>query len=394
MSHEDAQSRIGLVLPGGGARAAYQTGVLRAIAHLMPKGSPNPFQIITGTSAGAFNATALAINAHDFKKGALMINRVWKDFHVDQVFNADTLGILRKGGHWLLTLLAGGLGQYNPNSLLDRSPLNDLFRTYLPCERIQPSIDSGNLYALGITASSYLTGHSTTFFQGHPELKAWDRQRRVGVPAQITVQHLLASSAIPFVFAAERIHNEYFGDGSIRQIAPISPALHLGANKVLVVGIRKEEAEVSPQHYNGRYPSLAQITGHILDSIFLDSLDVDIERLQRINKTLSLIPDGNLEQGGVRLRPIEVLSISPSKRIDLIAMRHGNELPMALRFFLHGIGAYSEHGATLLSYLLFEKAYCRELIALGYRDAMQQKESIISFLGIEAPYPNCPNRRN
>jgi len=383
------ESKIGLVLPGGGARAAYQTGVLRAIAHLMPKGAQNPFKIITGTSAGAFNATALAIHAQDFRKGVLLINKVWKNFHVDHVFRADTLGVMRKGGHWLLTLMGGGLGRYNPDALLDREPLNELFRAYLPCERIQPAIDSGALHALGITASSYRTGHSVTFFQGHKGILPWDRQRRVGVPAMIDVQHLLASSAIPFIFAAERINNEYFGDGSIRQIAPISPALHLGADKVLVVGIRKEEAELGSLEHNGHYPSLAEIAGHILDSIFLDSLDVDIERVQRINKTLSLIPDGQLEQGGIKLRPVEFLTISPSRRIDLIAKRHDGSLPLALRFLLRGIGAYGHHGATLLSYLLFEQAYCRELIALGYKDAMQQRDEILKFLDIEDPYLSC-----
>lgn len=381
--------KIGLVLPGGGARAAYQTGVLRAIAHLMPKGAQNPFKVITGTSAGAFNATALAIHAQDFRKGVLLITKVWKNFHVDQVFRADTIGVMRKGGHWLLTLMAGGLGRYNPNALLDRTPLNELFRAYLPCERIQPTIDSGALHALGITASSYRTGHSVTFFQGQPDIHPWDRQRRIGVPSMIDIRHLLASSAIPFVFSAERINNEYFGDGSIRQIAPVSPALHLGADKVLIVGIRKEEAELGVHEHNGHYPSLAEIAGHILDSIFLDSLDVDIERVQRINKTLSLIPDGQLEQGGIKLRTIEVLTISPSRRIDLIAKRHGGALPLALRFFLRGIGAYGHHGATLLSYLLFEQAYCRELIALGYKDAMQKRDDIRKFLDIEDPYSNC-----
>lgn len=384
---EQPDLKTALVLPGGGARGAYQVGVLRAIAHLLPKDAPTPFPIITGTSAGSINATALAINAGHFRKGVLLINRVWGNFHVDQVFRADTLGLTRTGTHWLAALMLGGLGKRNPVSLLDRAPLVPLLQHYLPCDRIQDAIDSGALHALGITANSYDTGHSVTFFQGVDSLEPWDRQRRVGYPARITIDHLMASSAIPFMFSAVKIGNEYFGDGSVRQIAPLSPAVHLGANKILVVGIRKRLTGPEDHRKRRDYPTLAEIAGNILDSIFLDSLYTDLERLQRINKTISLIPDRRLEQGGVSLRPLDVLTISPSQSIDKIAERYVHLLPKPLIFLLRGVGAMGGHGATLISYLLFEKQFCRELMALGFRDAMARREDITQFLELEEPAP-------
>jgi len=378
--------KLGLVLPGGGARAAYQVGVLRALARILPKDAPSPFPIITGTSAGSINAVALAIHAQHFRKGVLRISRVWENFHVHHVFRADTLGLLRNGGHWMSALMLGGLGKYNPSSLLDRAPLRPLLDRYMPCDTINASINSGNLLALGITASNYDTGQSVTFFQGDEQINGWNRERRIGVRRDITIDHMMASSAIPLIFEAVRIENEYYGDGSMRQIAPLSPAVHLGADRLLVVGIRKPPAEEPLDDTPHDYPSLAQVAGHALNSIFLDSLDMDLERLKRINKTISLISDRKLEQGGVTLRPVDVLSISPSQSIDQIALRHVHRLPRALRFLLRGVGAAGEHGASITSYLLFEKAFCRELIMLGYRDAMQRRDNIQQFLNTEQAY--------
>ncbi|MDH3309536.1 MAG: patatin-like phospholipase family protein [Gammaproteobacteria bacterium] len=382
MKDEVDKSKVGLILAGGGARAAYQVGVLKAIAEMLPRESPNPFPILCGSSAGAINATTLAIYATRFQEGVRRLNYVWRNFSVHQVFRADTPGVIANGLRWAAALMLGGLGRRNPHALLDRAPLRRLLKQTMPCARIQKSIDAGALHALSVTASGYDSGQSVTFFQGVSSLGTWRRARRVGSVANITIDHLMASSAIPFVFSAEKINREYFGDGSMRQIAPISPALHLGANRVLVVGVRYE----SPTPERGvpaEYPSLAQIAGHVLNSIFLDSLEADLERLQRINKTISLISTEQLREGGVALRNVDVLVISPSEDIEKIAARHAHHLPRAIRFLLRGLGAFNRNGSNLVSYLLFEKPFCRELISLGHRDAMHRREEILRFLEME-----------
>ena len=374
--------RVGLVLAGGGARAAYQVGVLKAIAEMLPRDTPNPFPILCGTSAGAINATTLAIYATRFQEGVRRLTYVWRNFNVNQVFRADAPGVLANGARWLAAMILGGLGRRNPRALLDRAPLRQLLQQTMPCDGIQKSIDAGALHALSVTASGYGSGQSVTFFQGVSSLTTWRRARRVGSAANITIDHLMASSAIPFIFSAVKINREYFGDGSMRQIAPISPALHLGADRVLVVGVRNEVTSPSVRAETDEYPSLAQIAGHVLNSIFLDSLEADLERLQRINKTISLISSDQLREGGVTLRSVDVLVIAPSEDLEKIAARHAHHLPRTIRFLLRGLGAFNRHGSNLVSYLLFEKPFCRELIDLGYKDAMHRKEEILRFLEV------------
>lgn len=372
---------VGLILAGGGARAAYQVGVLKAIAELAPRPAPNPFPIICGTSAGAINAAALAIHADRFALGVHRLNRVWRNFHTGQVFRSDAPGIIASGAHWLATMLLGGLGQYNPLSLFDCSPLGVLIDSYLDLGRVQHCIDGGHLRAFSVTACGYTSGQSVVFYEGHPSLQPWKRARRIGIPTKITRDHVLASSAIPFVFPAVKINREYFGDGSMRQIAPISPALHLGADRIMVVGVRRD-ADGEPERLKVQsYPSLAQVAGYVLDSIFLDSLEADLERLQRINKTIALIPTHHLEEGQVTLRKVDVLVIAPSEDLQLIAARHMQELPLPVRTLLRGVGAIKKSGSNLVSYLLFERGYTRDLIRLGHKDTMARREEVAKFLG-------------
>jgi NTE family protein len=255
----------------------------------------------------------------------------------------------------------------------------------LPCEKIQENIDAGALHALSITASGYGSGHSVTFYQGVPGIKPWKRTRRLGMETKIGIEHLLASSAIPFLFPAVHIHREYFGDGSMRQIAPISSALHLGADRVMLIGAWHVEDEEVRRNRMDTYPTLAQIAGHALDSIFLDGLEVDLERLERINKTFSLIPESL--RSSTDMRHIDILVITPSQPLEKVAERHIARLPWTIRILLRAAGVMRRSGANLVSYLLFDRYYCRALIDLGYQDALKRREEILAFLGYATPTP-------
>ena len=375
--------KLGLILSGGGARAAYQVGVLRAIAEFLPRHAHSPFPIICGTSAGAINAATLAVNAQNFRKGVQYLTNIWKNFQVDDIYRSDPVGVFNNTARWFAGVLLSAMGSNRMNrvSLLDNAPLVDLLNETLPCDKIQENIDAGMLYALSITASGYGSGQSVTFFQGAKGVQPWRRARRLGIPARINAQHLLASAALPFIFPAVRIHREYFGDGSMRQIAPISSALHLGASRVLVIGLGQGGPEVPRYRQMGDYPTLAHIAGHALNSIFLDSLEVDLERLQRINHTVSLMPEDVKE--AINLRHVDVLVIAPSQPLDRIAERYVKRLPWTIRLLLRAVGAMRRSGANLVSYLLFDEGYCSALIELGYKDALNRKEEIMAFLAQE-----------
>jgi NTE family protein len=376
-------AKVGLVLTGGGARAAYQVGVLQAIASMLPKRTGNPFPVICGTSAGAFNAAVLAISARNFQEGVRRLSTVWENAHVNQAYRTDPVGVYGNAGRWLASLVFGNLRKRNAVSILDNSPLTQLLERSLPLHGIQRSIEAGALHALGITAWGYTSGQSVTFYQGVDSVVPWKRERRIGIAARIEIEHLLASSAIPLLFPAVRLNREYFGDGSMRQLAPLSPALHLGAERVLVIGVRKT-AETQPERVKvDTYPSLAQIGGHIMGSIFLDSLYVDLERLQRINRTLRMIPDEKLKNHDVPLRQIESMVISPSVDFNKVAEQHARTLPSTIRFFYHAIGAMRRDGSSLLSYVLFEEPFCRALIELGYQDTIPRKSEILQFINAE-----------
>ena len=375
-----APARTALVLAGGGARAAYQVGVLRAVAHMLPKDAVSPFQIICGTSAGAFNAAGLAMDPQNFRKSVCRLEYIWKNLHCHNIYHTDFVTITRNIWHWIASLLLGGLGRYNPRALLDNGPLRQLLQRVFDPERLVAAIDSGLLEAISITASGYTSGQNIAFFQGGEHLQGWNRVQRIGVPAKITIDHLLASSAIPLVFPAVHLHREYFGDGSIRQTAPVSPALHLGAEKVLVVGMSRSPDVEPARAKTAEYPPLAQVLGHVLNSAFLDGLEVDLERLLRINNTVRLIPQETRRNANLALHPVDVFVIYPSRELDAIASRHSQDFPPMIRFLLGGLGGMRRRSSVLASYLLFEKAYCRELIRLGYSDTMERRDEMLQFL--------------
>ncbi|KAB2921946.1 MAG: patatin-like phospholipase family protein [Dechloromonas sp.] len=367
------------MLTGGGARAAYQVGVLLAVAKLARHRNHNPFPILCGTSAGAINAASVACLADNFGKAVSILAGVWRNMRAHDIYRADPLGVGLSGMRWMSMLALGWLIRNPPSSLLDNSPLHALLSRHLDFNGIQRSIAKGALHAVSISVSGYESGENINFFQAHPDALPWRRVQRLGVRAQIGVEHLLASSAIPFVFPATKIHREFFGDGSMRQLAPISPAIHLGAERVLIVGASRKNEHQERRRVDSR-PSLAQIAGHALSSIFLDSLAVDIERMQRINQTLSSIPAELRAHAGIPLRPIKTLIISPSQDLSRIAAEHADALPWAVKALLGGVGALNRNGGALTSYLLFEKPYTRALIDLGYADTMARDSEVGEFL--------------
>ena len=395
--------RTGLVLTGGGARAAYQAGALRAVIDILdPARSASfrfPFDIVCGTSAGAINATALAAGAHHPHVSLRRLNRLWASLTTAQVYRADAPGLLRTGVRWLGLLSLGwmfsGWVRRKPRSLLDNAPLAGLLDQALDFEQLQCNLEQGHLAALAVTASGYNSGQHLTFYQSHDGIEPWQRALRRAVPARISTDHLMASSAIPFIFPARSLavegKVEWCWDGSMRQLAPISPAIRLGADRVLVIG-SGHRSEVHPEARSDDppYPSLAQIGGHALSNIFLDSVAMDIERLADVNALLDDAggPDGaslvHASPSGMGSpRPIRVLALSPNTSLDDLALAHMNDLPGELLALFRVLGispdAKSSGGGSLLSYLLFEGGYTRRLIELGYADTMQRSAEVIEF---------------
>lgn len=383
----------GLVLTGGGARAAYQVGVLSAIMELLDPDwhsrFQNPFHIICGTSAGAINAAALACRADRPHLGVRRIRRLWSSLNTDMIYRADAPGLIRTGVRWLGLLSLGwmysGLTRKRPHSLLDNSPMQALLERVLDFQHLRANLESGALSALAITASGYTSGEHLTFYQAHTPIEPWHRYLRLALPTPIGIDHLMASSAIPFVFPARQVQvhgkGEWCGDGSMRQLAPISPAIHLGAHRVLVIGTGfRDETHPENREDSPPYPSLAQVGGHALASIFLDGLSADVERLERIN---FLMDQSGADAAQGHARRIEVLTITPSQSLDVMALEHLRDMPAQARALFRVLGVSSDPdrpgGGSLMSYLLFESSYTKRLIELGYADTMQRNDEVIAF---------------
>jgi len=374
-------TRKALVLPGAGARGAYQVGVLKAVAQLLPKNAHNPFAIISGTSAGAINAAVLAGRAANFERAISDMERVWANFSAEQVYRSDNWTMLKTSLHWLAAVIFGGLGVRNPSSLLDNAPLRTLLARDVRFGGIARAIQRGHLEALAITASAYTSAQSVTFFQGRPALKPWARVRRVGRAEKVTLDHLMASAAVPFIFPPVKIEGEYYGDGSMRHRAPLSPAIHLGADRMLVIGVRDERPDPEPPPGGDPgSPTFAHLAGYMLDTLFMDGLYSDLERLARLNHIIEQAGTSRPKQGLENLRPLHTLLIVPKDDIRGVAARHFSELPHGVRLLLRGLGAMNRNGMQLVSYLLFESGFTRELIEMGYRDAFEMEDELRAFL--------------
>jgi NTE family protein len=391
MNNNSERCKTALVMPGGGARGAFQVGVLKALAELLPKGSANPFPIISGTSAGAVNAIVMASSARNYRSAVAELERVWGNFRCHQVYKTDHLTMLRSSLHWLLAIVFGGWLVGAPRSLLDNAPLRALLQRNVKFSQIQESIDSGCLDAIAITAAGYGSARSTSFFQAAIQHRSWERTRRLGKRGVLNLDHVMASIAVPMIFPPVRIGDDFFGDGAMRQATPLSPAIHLGADRILVLGIRDETGDTVADEAVIP-PSFAQIAGYMLDTLFMDGLYTDLERITRINELIDAVPGKDISGPLAQVRAIDTMLIVPSKDLRVIANKHREALPFAIRALLRGVGGANPGENRLLSFLLFEKAYTRELIQLGYRDAMQVKDQLLDFVtGADVPRLFAPS---
>lgn len=375
-----------LVMSGGGARAAYQVGVLEALAEILPPEFDNPFPIICGTSAGAINAMALATHTDGFHSAVNNLSILWRGLDLGQIFKYGWMDVLKGVGHIGSSLFNEGVGRTRPLSLLDNAPLWTFLGSTIKFENLQKNIDSGRLRAVSISATGYTTGYSVSFFQGQENVKEWSRFRRTGVRTELKLEHLIASSSIPTIFPAVRIDREYYGDGALRQLAPISPALHLGADGVFVVGVSADVSNLRPDKKmpTRHSPSMGQIVSHLFNSAFVDALDSDMEHLERMNLLLKIIPEDVRKSSGLILRPVEPLVVVPGDSIDAIAGRNIRYLPNSLRFFMRSVGATaSGGGATAASYLLFTQEFIQELINLGKSDTLAKADHVKQFFGLK-----------
>ncbi len=367
----------GVVLTGGGARAAYQVGVLKAISDIYPDWH-TPFEVICGTSAGALNAVALASGNDLFRHNVARLERIWSNLQISDIYRSDVVGMT-----WGLSQFLQGVLRGSPSgksmSLLDNTPLRALLEKEIQFGNIAKALGSGSLRAVGVNACGYSCGQNICFFQGRADITPWNQGQRLGVATEITLDHLMASSAIPTLFPPVHINREYFGDGVIRQMAHVSPALHLGAEKVLVVGVSAARTCVPTRVRTQNTPTLAQVMEHVLNGAFLDTLDYDIDRLELVNTLLELIPPEKLKEKGINLKPVKVVEISPSRPVEEVARKHIDKLPTILKKMMGKNLETGEGGASLASYILFEAGFSRDLIALGYADAQAQAKELEAF---------------
>jgi NTE family protein len=373
------RNQYALLLSGGGARAAYQLGVLKAIATFLPRNQGLPFPIVCGNSAGAINATGLACYASCYHLGLRKLEWVWKNFHTRQVYDSGIRDVFKHLAGNYLSSFQSHQHQRHPSSLLNNQPLRRLIRSHLDFHRIDRNISSGHLRAITINASSYTSHDSISFYQGQSDIKPWQREQRRGIPCTLNSEHLIASSAIPMLFPPVKMMGEFLGDGSIHQLSPLSPAIHLGAEKILIIGVEQPEKKSRFADMN-RYPSSIAIAGHLLDTIFSDTLKSDLERLTRINETIAHMTHKQRQQ--TKLKTIDTLVISPTRNFNDMAAKHFHRMPSGIKILLRLMGLHDKADSSLLSYLLFEKEFCRELIDLGMQDGLARQDELRSFLSI------------
>lgn len=370
-----------LLMPGGGARAAYQVGAIKALAKIIPSHNRDPFPILCGTSAGAINAVALASRTDGFINASDWLEGLWLELSHQHVYRSDFAGLSLNTWRLTISLFNKGIAVGRPVALLDNSPLRKMLKKKINFAGITDNIQQGYLTAACVTAMNYTEGSSCSFFQGGPANSEWSRWRRQGIPTPLQLPHLLASAAIPTIFPPQRIGRSYYGDGALRQMNPISPALHLGADKVLIISTSGHKKIYDTPPLRVHSPAFGQVLGHLLNSAFVDSLENDIENLETINRLIESTGSAEGHSPGHVLRQIGSYVISPSQDIDALASQHLNDLPRTMRYFLKMTGSgIGDGGVNIASYLLFTESFTRKLIEMGYRDTLDQADRILSFL--------------
>jgi NTE family protein len=374
-------TKTGLVMTGGGARAAFQVGCVRALYEILEKKN-NLFDVISGNSAGGINSTYLAANCEDWDLATRHLNELWMRVKPQNIYDLRKRTITDLGLKWVSGTVFGGLTPKGStvNHLLDTTPLKNLADKEINFSQISKNIENKKLYGISLSTTNYNTGTNVVFYDGPPEIKDWARSDRFSWRTKLKVEHLMASSAIPFFFPPVKIDDSYYGDGCIRQTTPLSPAIHLGADKIIAIGVRypyEREKMKSLVFSPFQDPTLGQVAGVMLNAIFLDSLDSDVERLVRINELIS-------EGAHPELKPMPILLIRPSRDLGKMTSNISAELPGILRYLLKGIGVSNTEGLDLLSYLAFDESYTRPLMQLGYEDTYKMKDEILRFNDISS----------
>ena len=370
--------KFGLVLSGGGARGAYQAGVLKALIEISSSiGIRQPFPVISGVSAGAINAAHLAAHAQNLELGAEKLAKLWTNLTAERVFRTDAISAGKSGFRFLADATLGAFYKKKlARSFLDTAPLQRLLNEEIPFDQIAQNINNSNLRALAVTAMNYSNTNSVSFVQGHPDCPMWIRERRASERTTVTSDHVMGSSAIPLFFPPIKVGNDHFGDGCLRNAAPLSPAIHLGADRLIVISVRRPDSAVGAQttHID---PSLARILGVILNALLLDATDIDMERMSRINNTIENVPEN--QRRALELRKVNFLWIRPSQDIGHLAADLFNRLPSVIRYLVGNLGS-SREASELTSYLLFDPDFCGELVRLGYQDGLNQQAEVVRFL--------------
>ncbi len=375
-----------LLLTGGGARGAYQAGVLAELSDMLGSAPrPLPFPILTGMSAGGLNLMTLATRADDFAAATRKLEALWAEITLEQVFQTDFFRVTKTALRWLRNLTFGGQLGYDPFSgLLNPKPLRTLLEGIIDFPGLRRELAAGRVESLALLATHYASGAAVAFVEANHEVQPWARGRRLGIPVQLAMEHIMASAAIPMIFPPVKVGNGYYGDGSIRMSAPFSPAIHLGADSVLAISVRKLQP---PEYFlnslvvEAPRPSIGAIAGGLLNSIFMDALDGDYERLIRINKTIEKIP-AEIRAADSSLKTVKAMVLAPTEDLGSLSRPHLVNFPTQIRYLLKGIGADKPGSSDFLSYICFDKHYCRELLALGRADARARKDELLDFVAL------------